>query len=376
MKKITSRALAFAAALCVLAGCSSVPAGRYRIAGTWKDGDGKLVYLKQQVGKQAYEVLDSAVVAGGKFAFDGQLEDITLRTLSVDQHNNDLILTLEENLLKVTVSTKLSEKKGTPYITVAIGGGKEQKVLEKSKLLEMGKSMMQLGMMMAAAQAKGNPAKLDSIVKAFEVIQVAQDSTLRAFIAEHTDSYAIAYLLSGFVATSYPLAEVEGYYEQLTPRVKESSAGKQLAARVAALKMLNVGSVAPDIELPAPDGTPVKLSSLRGKYVLLDFWASWCGPCLREMPNVKDIYSKYRSKGFEVYAVSLDSKREAWTKAIESNQLGWLHVSSVLGWDCPVAATYNVTGIPKMFLLDTEGRIVATDLRGEELQAKVASLFQ
>lgn len=109
--------------------------------------------------------------------------------------------------------------------------------------------------------------------------------------------------------------------------------------------------------------------------MLLDFWASWCGPCLAEVPNVKAVYEQYKDKGFEIYGVSLDDKKDAWVNAIEKHDLPWIHVSSLKGWECPVAKIYNVTGIPKMYLLDKEGRIVAMDLRGEALKEKVASFF-
>ena len=130
--------------------------------------------------------------------------------------------------------------------------------------------------------------------------------------------------------------------------------------------------------VPAPDGTEISLSSLRGKVVLIDFWASWCGPCLREAPNVRKVYQKYHEKGFEVLGVSLDeaSKREAWLLAIDKHQLTWLQGSTLKGWQCPVAKLYNVTAIPAMFLLDREGRIVATNARGEKLEEEVAKLCE
>jgi peroxiredoxin len=168
---------------------------------------------------------------------------------------------------------------------------------------------------------------------------------------------------------------VEHYYDLLTPQVKESYPGELLKKKIQLLHNINVGGFAFDIELPTPDGTIIKLSSLRGKYVLLDFWASWCRPCLAEAPNVKEIYEKYHEKGFEVYGVSLDEKKDLWEDAILKHGLNWQHVSSLKGWKCPVAAQYNVTGIPKTFLIDPEGRILAVDLRGKELKDKVASLF-
>ena len=120
----------------------------------------------------------------------------------------------------------------------------------------------------------------------------------------------------------------------------------------------------------------LSLYSLRGHIVLLDFWASWCGPCLREVPNVKKIYDKYHSKGLEILGVSLDDKQKAWVNAIQNKELNWKHVSSLKGWDCPVAKLYNVTGIPRMYIIDENGTIIAQDLRGEALTKKMDELFK
>ena len=132
--------------------------------------------------------------------------------------------------------------------------------------------------------------------------------------------------------------------------------------------------MAPNFTLNTPDGKPITLSSLRGKCVLIDFWASWCGPCLREAPNIKKVYAKYHDKGFEVLSVSVDDKKDKWTQAIEKHQLNWLHVSALKGWKCPVAQLYKVTGVPAMFLIDKEGKIVSTKARGEALEQEVAKL--
>lgn len=136
-----------------------------------------------------------------------------------------------------------------------------------------------------------------------------------------------------------------------------------------------VGALAPDIELPNPDGKMLKLSSLRGKVVLVDFWASWCGPCRKENPNVVAMYAKYHDKGFEVFSVSLDKDRDSWLKAIAKDNLSWPnHVSDLKYWKSAGAATYGVTGIPYTVLIDKKGKIVAKKLRGEDLEIKVGEL--
>ena len=139
---------------------------------------------------------------------------------------------------------------------------------------------------------------------------------------------------------------------------------------------LFVGDMAPEIELPDTEGNMFKLSSLRGQYVLLDFWAAWCRPCRMENPNVVAAYQKYKNKGFTVLGVSLDRDKNAWLSAIQQDNLTWTHISDLQFWQSAAARTYNVSSIPKSFLLDKEGRIIAMDLRGPALDAKLSEIFK
>jgi peroxiredoxin len=137
------------------------------------------------------------------------------------------------------------------------------------------------------------------------------------------------------------------------------------------------GTIAPEISLPTPAGDTIKLSSTRGSVVLLDFWAAWCAPCRKENPNLVNVYNIYHKKGFQIYQVSLDKTKEAWEKGILDDHLDkWIHVSDVKYWNSIVVPLYKVESIPCNFLLDKDGRIIATNLRGEQLQQKLAEIFK
>lgn len=149
----------------------------------------------------------------------------------------------------------------------------------------------------------------------------------------------------------------------------------QITAQAATLRTFAVGSEAPLFAGPTPEGEEISLESLRGKVVLIDFWASWCGPCRRENPNVVKLYNEYKSKGFEILAVSLDRTKDRWVKAIADDQLTWLHISDLKGWQSEYARQYGVSSIPQTVLLDREGKIMARNLRGKALEMKLADVF-
>jgi len=150
---------------------------------------------------------------------------------------------------------------------------------------------------------------------------------------------------------------------------------KDLKQRVEAAQKTAIGSLAPDISMPTPDGKTINLSDLRGKIVLIDFWAAWCGPCRRESPNMVKLYEEYNKHGFEIFGVSLDTEKERWTTAIEDDKLIWTQVSDLLGWDSKAQELYGFEGIPYTVLIDKEGKIIAKGLRGEALAEKLEEIF-
>ncbi len=185
--------------------------------------------------------------------------------------------------------------------------------------------------------------------------------------------------LSGIMTALRQLQSPEYAYfaEQFVNEFKEEmpEATAQIKKQLEYSKSFEIGGTAPDFTQQTPDGKDLKLSDLRGKVVLIDFWASWCGPCRRENPNVVKVYSKYKEKGFEILGVSLDNNRERWLQAIEQDGLMWQHVSDLKYWQNEVAQLYSVRSIPHTILLDAEGKIIARNLRGPALEEKLAEIF-
>jgi peroxiredoxin len=227
-----------------------------------------------------------------------------------------------------------------------------------------------------AVQKKDEP-KILKIQQDYQEMAKKYNDEVASLMITHSPSIAVIYLLQN--NNKLDKDQYFDTYVAVADKLKKEwpnySQSKSFVSFVDKLRTTAVGQPAPEIALPNPEGQVVKLSSLKGKYVLVDFWAKWCGPCRQENPNVVRVFNKYKDKGFTVFGVSLDRTKEDWIKAIKEDNLTWTHVSDLKYWQSEAAKTYGITGIPFSILLDPNGVIIAKNLRGQALEAKLAEIF-
>lgn len=188
------------------------------------------------------------------------------------------------------------------------------------------------------------------------------------FLKEN-DNLIYAYtILSNVEMRDASMRETEEMYNSMGEGAKATHCGRIIKERMERMKKTSGGALAPDFTLEDINGTPVTMSSIKGKIKIIDFWASWCGPCRLNNPALKKLYEEFHDRGLEIIGVSLDTNKASWIKAIEKDGLDWINVSSLEGWDCEIVRLYNITGVPSLFILNENNRIIATGLRGEQLK--------
>jgi peroxiredoxin len=227
----------------------------------------------------------------------------------------------------------------------------------------------------AKATDKKDEKKMQEIQNNFQQAEMEHVAKIKTLLPEMGSSLVAIFAANNLLNPQRDFAEMEAVAQRFekenpSPRIVQAYLGY-----IKRIKGVAVGDEAPDFTLNSPEGQDIALSSLRGKYVLIDFWASWCGPCRMENPNVVKLYNKYKDKGFAIYGVSLDKDKAAWLGAIKKDGLTWTHGSDLKFWNSAVAQTYGVNAIPATYLLDKDGKVIAKNLRGASLEAKISELL-
>ena len=332
MGKFRNVWLAGALAVMALSSCSEEKKG-YVIEGQVTDVKEGMMYLKKYVDKTFVEV-DSAVIVDGKFKFEGVAKEALAHGLTTRKvSNRPQVFFLDNDAMKVTLNESDKE--------LTIEGSSANDIFMRN---------------VKVTRSKGY--SLDSL------------------LAAHPASPVAAYFVVKDFAYKLDLEGMKSVRAKLDASLNGTEYVNQIESMIARMEKVQVGSVAPDFTLPDVDGNPVSLSSFRGKYVLVDFWAAWCPDCRKENPNIVAAWEKYKDKNFAILGVSLDRTRDQWLAAIEKDKLAWTQVSDLKYWSSEAAVLYCIRWIPMSFLLDPEGKIVAIGLEGEELHNKLEELLK
>lgn len=220
-------------------------------------------------------------------------------------------------------------------------------------------------------------AKLALLQEEEEALRDSDIAYKKKLVEENPDTFAAVLALTDMQSMGVPARQIKEYFETLSPELKETSLAKTLKEGLDKQEAVEIGSKAPEFSGPNPEGEEIALEDVMGKVTLIDFWAAWCKPCRVENPNIVRVYNEYHDEGFNVVGISLDreGQKDRWIQAIEEDNLTWPQISHLEFWEEPIAQLYGVRAIPAQFILDENGVIVAKNLRGEDLEAKVKELL-
>ena len=350
----------------------------YTISGTVNRPEIKNLYFTQSTfydtntkpNAQKIEVLD------GKFSFKGMIDEPVPAFLSLAEDYKKIgtkpkEFILDKGIISIEITSDLA--------SAVVKGSKAQDDLFQYNIEQTPYSTKINEINIEAQRLSSSGISADSIGQLFRIPfrdanRALTDFQLK-FIQKNSSAFISLLLIPNIARSTNNYIEADSLLASLQDNIESSATAKTIREYIISQKKTSVGALAPDFRLADTAGKKIALSALKGKYVLLDFWAAWCGPCRQENPNVVQAFKTYKNDGFTVLGVSLDKEKKSWLKAIHDDNLQWQHVSDLKFWASEAAILYGITSIPRNFLLDPRGKIIGRDLRGQDLLDKLEELF-
>ena len=341
---------------------------RYMITGTVDGADSVMVFMKKRDAGKWINV-DSAELVAGKFTFTGTIESPEMYYITVSEKNIRMPFFIENSDIIVTITVDSA-------LTTDIKGSAAQDVYKEyiAHSEPINNEMRAIYKEYRKAKEADDEVGIARADSLYEIAAAQKTELIVQFAREHTTSVVAPYLILRN-AYQFELPELEEICLVFDTNMSGSSYYDKLMDRVEILRSVQIGQPAPDFTQNDTAGNPLTLSSLKGKYLLVDFWASWCSPCRTENPNVVEAWKKYHKKGFDILGVSLDRNRDKWIEAIDKDDLTWNHVSDLQYWSNAAAKLYGVNLIPANVLLDPEGIIIGRNLKGADLQLELEGIL-
>ncbi len=372
MKKI---ALIMATAFMVLA-CNNLKENEYSISGQ-VDGmeNGKKVFVEIQ-SETGMVAKDTGVVENGKFEIKGITEEIDLGFIRIEDENTSLPFILEKGAITVVIKkdTIQNSTVGGTYNNDKLQSFNTETKVISEKIMKYQQANTER---IKEARAANDTVTINQVMKEFNGFQEEMNGLSVKFVKENNKAYLSLLLLENFLVRNYlPVEEIKGYFETIDKSLLGTKSAANIKKAIDGNAGNAIGAAATEFSGPNPEGKIITLKESLGKVTIIDFWASWCGPCRMENPNVVAIYNEFHDKGLNIIGVSLDKDETKWKEAIAKDGLTWTHVSNLKFWDEPIAKLYSVESIPATFILDENGIIVAKDLRGDALKAKIKELLE